>query len=115
MKTWFNKFGAQWPAHRPHDLNPTEHHWYELEHLLCTRLPRLTSVLDLTNACVAEWAQSSTAMLQNLVESLASSVEVIVTAKRGTKSGLECLKSMYGSDGQMSTNFWPCSIHLPLT
>lgn len=43
--------------------------------------PCLTSVLYLTNALVAEWAQILTAMLQYLLESLSRRMEVIIAAK----------------------------------
>lgn len=52
------------------DINPVLHLWDELEHRLGARLYQLTSVLDLTNALMAEQEQIPAARLQKLVESL---------------------------------------------
>ena len=71
-----------WPASSP-DLNPIKHLWDELEHQLRARPNRPTSVLDLTNAVVAEWKQIPTAMFQHLVESLPRRVEAVIAAKGG--------------------------------
>ncbi|MCJ8734651.1 hypothetical protein PDJAM_G00237750 [Pangasius djambal] len=71
MKTWCVKVGVEeleCPAQSP-DLNPTEHHWDELEHRLHPRPPHIpTSAPDLTNALVVERTQIPTATLQHLVE-----------------------------------------------
>ncbi len=52
------------------DLNPIQHLWDKLERQLRARPYHSTSVLDLTNALVAEWEQIPAARLQNLVDSL---------------------------------------------
>lgn len=58
------------------DLNLTEHLYDEIEHRLHARFSQATSVLDLTNALLAEWAEIP---LQNLVESLVRRlVDIIV-------------------------------------
>lgn len=56
VKTWLANVGVdelKWPAESP-DLNLTEHLWDKLKHSLHARPPHLISVLDLTNALVAE-------------------------------------------------------------
>ena len=58
IKTLFDEFGVeelQWPAQRP-DLNPTEHLEKALECKLRARPSRPTSVPDLANALLTEWA-----------------------------------------------------------
>lgn len=47
-----------------------------------------------------------------LVENLPRRVEVIITAKRRTKSGMGCSKCVYGYDGEVCTNFCPYSVLL---
>ena len=59
-----------------------EHLWDELERLRA-KTNRPTSVLDLTNALMAEWKQVLSAMFQHLVESLSRRVEAVITAKGG--------------------------------
>ena len=71
-----------WPAQSP-DLNPIEHLWDELERLLRARPNRLTSVLDLTNALVAEWKQVPAVKFQHLMESLPRRVEAVIAVKGG--------------------------------
>jgi hypothetical protein len=71
-----------WPALSP-DLNPIEHIWNELKRRLCARPNLQTSVLDLTNALVAEWKQDPAAMFQHLVQSLTRRVEAVAVAKGG--------------------------------
>ena len=72
-----------WPAQSP-DLNPIEHIWDELEHRLCARPNRSTSVADLTNALVAEWKQVPAAMFPRLMESLPRrGVDAVIAAKGG--------------------------------
>lgn len=58
----------------------TEHVWDELKPWQCARASHLTAVPDLTNALVAEWAQISMVILQNLVESQPR-VEVVLIGK----------------------------------
>ena len=69
-----------WPAQSP-DHNPIKHLWDELEHRLQARPHRQTSVLDLTDALVAEWKQIPGAMFQHLVESLLRRMEAVLAAK----------------------------------
>lgn len=71
----------------------TQPHWTLLGHRLNPRLPlTLTpSLSDLTIAHVAEWTEISRATLQHLVDRLPRSVELIITAKVGTKCGMGCL------------------------
>ena len=57
-------------AHRHWTLEQAHHH-------------RPTSVLDLTNALVAEWKQNPAAMFQHPVESLPRRVEAVIAAKEG--------------------------------
>ena len=86
IKAWLDEFGVEeldWPAQSP-DLSPIEHLCDELEWRLRVRPSRPTSVPDLTNALLDEWAKIPTDRLQNLVESLPRRVEAVVAAKGGT-------------------------------
>ena len=65
------------------DLNPTEHLWDELEWRMQARPSPPTSVSDLTNTLLDEWAKIPTDTLQNLVESLPRSVEAVKAAQEG--------------------------------
>ncbi len=58
IKTWLNKYGLEeldWPEQSP-DLNLTEHLWDELKQGLRARSSYPTSMLDLTNTLLNEWA-----------------------------------------------------------
>ena len=62
---------------------------------------RPTSVLDFTNALVAEWKQDSAAIFQHLAESLPRKVEAVIAAKgciyiyhRGVY--IQCLAKVFG-------------------
>jgi hypothetical protein len=82
IQKYFFKIGVEvfdWP-----DLNPIEHLWDKLEHELLDRPHRPTSVLDLTNALVADWKKVPTAKFQDLVESLLRRVEADIAAKGGS-------------------------------
>jgi hypothetical protein len=97
IQKYFFKIGVEvfdWP-----DLNPIEHLWDKLEHELLDRPHRPTSVLDLTNALVADWKKVPTAKFQDLVESLLRRVEADIAAKGGQLHinahdfGIRCLTS----------------------
>ena len=82
IQKWFVGISVEeldWPAQSP-DLNPFEDFWDELNRRLRTRSNHPTSVLDLTNALVAEWKQVPSAMFQRLVESLPRRVEAVRAA-----------------------------------
>ena len=82
---WFAEIGVEehdWRA-QSSNLNPIEHLWHELERRLRARPNIPTSVLNLTNALVAEWKQVPAAMFQHLVESFPRRVEAIIAAKGG--------------------------------
>jgi len=72
-----------WIAQSP-GAHPIEHLWDELEWR--ARPSRPTSVSDLTNALLDEWAKIPTDTLQNLAESLPRRVEAVIDAKGGPTS-----------------------------
>ncbi len=68
IKTWLDEFDVEeldWIPQSP-DLNLIEHLWDELKWKLQDRPS--TSLPDLTNALLDEWAKITTKTLQNLVE-----------------------------------------------
>ncbi len=68
-----------WPAQSP-DLNPIQHLLDELEQHPWARPDRPTSVLDLTNALVAEWEQISAAGSTSYEKPEARRVEAVIAA-----------------------------------
>ena len=85
IEAWLGEFGMEevdWPAQST-DLNPIQHLGNELDGRLRARLSRPTSVSDLTNALLDEWATIPTDALQNLVESLHRTVEAIIATEGG--------------------------------
>lgn len=82
------------------DFNPIEHLLDELEHQQpkpsCPSMPDLTKLLWLNG-------QITTA-IQNVVESLAIRVEVIITPRKGLNVECEWAKNKYGCYGLASTN-----------
>lgn len=50
-------------------------------------------------------------MFQNVLESLPKQMEIIITAKEGTKSGMGCSKYSESHD-QVSTDLWTYSVHV---
>lgn len=50
-------------------------------------------------------------MFQNVLESLPKQMEIIITAKEGTKSGMGCSKCSE-SHGQVSTDLWTYSVRV---
>ena len=88
IKTWMSEFGVDeldWPALSP-DLDPIEHLWDELQRRLRARPSCPTSVSDLTNVFLEEWAKIPINTLLNLVESLPRRVEAVIAAKGGPTS-----------------------------
>lgn len=84
MKTWFSKVRVEeleWLAQSP-DLISTEHLLKELECQQCHIPLCLTSVPNLTNTLMAEWA-NPTVTFQHPVESVPRKVEVIIAANGG--------------------------------
>ncbi|MCI4391978.1 hypothetical protein PGIGA_G00140630 [Pangasianodon gigas] len=93
IKTWLDEFGVEeldWPAQSP-DLNPIEHLWGELERRLRARPSRPTSVPDLTNALLDEWAKIPTETLKSCGKP-AQECGSCYSCKGGTNS---ILMSMY--------------------
>lgn len=79
------EFGVEeldWPAQSP-ELNPIEQLWDELERRLRARPSRPTSVPDLTNELLEEWAKIPINTLLNLEESLPRRAEAVIAAKGG--------------------------------
>ena len=69
IQKWFVEIGVEeldWPTQSP-VLNPIEHLWDELECRLLARPNHPKSMLDLTNALMAEWKQVPAAMFQHLL------------------------------------------------
>lgn len=61
---------------------------------------------DLSNVLVAERSQILTDTLQHRGENLPRILEVIISSKEGTKSGMGWSSSTYRCDGQVSRYFW---------
>ena len=86
IKAWLDNFGVEeldWPPQSP-DPHPIGHLWDEQERR--ARPSRPTSVSDLTNALLDEWAKIHTDTLKYLVESLPRRVEAVIAAKGGPTS-----------------------------
>lgn len=91
-KKWFPQFVVEeleWPAQSP-ELKPIQHLWGELERRLEARPSLQTSLSDLTNVLLCEWAKIPTSILHHLVESLHRRVEAVIAAKGGP-GPYECL------------------------
>ena len=72
IKAWLDEFGVEelnWPAQNPQPYRARPSH--------------PTSMSDLTNTLLEEWANIPTDTLQNLVESFLRRVEVVLDAKVG--------------------------------
>ena len=85
IKARLGEFGVKEidrPTQSP-DLNPIKHLRDELQRRLRARPSRPTSVSDLTNNLLSEWAEIPTDTLQNLVESLPRGVEAVIAEGGG--------------------------------
>lgn len=71
-----------WPAYSP-DLNPIEHAWDALQTRI-SQLPVAPTTLDeLTDALVQEWAQIPNQVFQNLVLSFTRRCQAVINARGG--------------------------------
>ncbi|GFU52370.1 transposable element Tc1 transposase [Trichonephila clavipes] len=71
-QTWFDEMGVQkldWRSQSP-DLNPIEHLWDELEHILRSRPNQPSSLQTLASAVMDAWKEIPMVTYQKLVESL---------------------------------------------
>lgn len=112
-ETWFAKVVVKEfkLASKSPDLNPNYHPWDELEHWLHARSFQSTSVLNLTNGLVVEWAQIPAATLLNIVESHPKREKAVLAWKK-VSALCKCpwfqneMFTKCPCDGQVSLYFW---------
>ena len=69
-----------WPAKSP-DLNPIEHAWYALGRAVATRQPPLRTIQELKPALMEEWMRLPQALLNSLVNSMATRCACCVSVR----------------------------------
>lgn len=72
----------QWPARSP-DLNPIEHLWDHLKRKVRSRDPAPTTLPELEEAVIEEWASISQEELLKLVRSMRERMEAVIRARGG--------------------------------
>lgn len=82
-----------------HDLNPTENLWMNWNADCMLGLFDLTSVPDLTNTILSEWANPHSDLPK--VESLPRTLEAVITAKVGANSVLMPMELEWAHMGVM--------------
>ncbi len=119
IKTQSDELGVvelDWPA-QSFDLNPIEHLWGEQERILQVKPSRPTSVSDLTNALLDDWAKILPETLQNPLEILPRKVETIIVVKGDQHHinvpvfKVQCHWSSSWCNGQVSQYFCPNSLY----